>query len=269
VACVAYNGALPHAKTAFAMTFDRYTRWQAASIHLAASAVIAAGVVATMLLLWYPRPYFHAAGGLTLLLLLIGVDVVVGPLLTLIVFDPRKKHLVFDLAVIAMLQFGALAYGVMIMFNARPVYVAFAGDRFELVEANAIDPANLAKASPAFRELPLTGPKIVGSRLPANPRELDDLRMATLFGVSIGTFPQHFVPYASQSRQVVAQAEPLAKLRGKHPEGAAEIDRVVGASGKTEAELRYLPLQARLGDMAVIVDGTSGAVQGVAAVDPW
>jgi len=251
------------------MTLDRYTRWQAAPIHLGISAGIAAVVVATMLLLWYPRPYFQAAGGQTLLLLLIGVDVVVGPLLTLIVFDPRKKHLAFDLAVIAMLQCGALAYGAMIMFNARPVYVAFAGDRFELVEANAIDKNNLAQALPAFRELPLTGPKVVGSRLPDNPRELDNLRMATLFGVSLGAFPQHFVSYASQSRQVLAQAKPLTKLRGKHPEAASEIDRVVSASGMAEGELRYLPLQARLGDMAVILDGTSGAVQGVAAVDPW
>jgi hypothetical protein len=251
------------------MTFERYTRWQAALIHLGISAVIAAAVVATMLLLWYPRPYFQAAGGQTLLLLLIGVDVVVGPLLTLIVFDTRKKHLVFDLAVIAMLQFGALAYGAMIMFNARPVYVAFAGDRFELVEANAIDPNDLAKAAPDLRELPLTGPRIVGSRLPTNPAELDRLTMATLFGVSIGAFPQHFVPYSTQSRTVVSRSEPLAKLRGKHPEGGSEIDRVVSASGKPEAELRYVPLQARRGDMAVIVDGASGAVQGVVAIDPW
>jgi hypothetical protein len=251
------------------MTLERYTRWQAALLHLAISAVIAAIVVAAMLLLWYPRPYFQAAGGQTLLLLLIGVDVVVGPLLTLIVFDPRKKHLVFDLALIAMLQFGALTYGVVVMFNARPVYVAFAGDRFELVEANAIDPTDLAQAAPAFRALPLRGPQVVGSRLPSNPGELDKLTMATLTGGSIGLFPQHYVPYSAQSRTVLARSEPLAALRRKHPEGAAEIDRVVSASGKPEALLRYLPLQARHGDMAVVVDGTDGAVQGVAAIDPW
>ena len=46
-----------------------------------------------------------------LILLMIGVDVVIGPLLTLIVFDPKKKHLKFDLVVIAALQLAALAYG--------------------------------------------------------------------------------------------------------------------------------------------------------------
>jgi len=73
------------------MTLDRFTRWQAAQIHLGISAMIAALVVWIMLYLWYPEPYFRVSGGQTLLLLLIGVDVVIGPLLTLIVFDPRKR----------------------------------------------------------------------------------------------------------------------------------------------------------------------------------
>ena len=251
------------------MILERYTRWQAAPFHLAISAIIAAVVVSAMLLVWYPRPFFLAAGGLTLLVLLVGVDVVVGPLLTLIVYDPRKKHLKYDLAVIVALQIAALAYGGWIMFNARPVYVAFAGDRFELVEANAIDPLDLAKAAPAFRELPLSGPRIVGTRLPSDPAEQDTLRRAAMIGGSIGVFPQHYVPYGALSRGVVARAQPLETLRRKQPEGAAEIDRVVGASGKPEASLRYLPLAARHGDMAVVLDARDGAVVGVAAVDPW
>jgi hypothetical protein len=251
------------------MTLDRYTRWQAAPFHLGISAAIAAAVFATMLLLWYPHPYFHAAGGQTLLLLLIGIDVVVGPLLTLVVFDPRKKHLAFDLAVIAALQLAALAYGGWIMFNARPAYIAFAGDRFELVEANAIDPFDLARAAPAFRSLPLTGPRIVGTRLPSSEGELDTLRRAATFGGSIGVFPQHYVPYAAQARTALARAEPLATLRRKHPEAGAEIDRAVRASGQPEAGLRYLPLQARHGDMTVVVDATDGRVAGVVPIDPW
>jgi len=251
------------------MKLERYTRWQAASLHLGISAVIAAVVFSTMLLLWYPRPYFHAAGGQTLLLLLIGVDVVVGPLLTLVVYDPRKRHLAFDLAVIAALQIGSLVYGASIMFNARPAFVAFAGDRFELVEANAIDPKDLAKAVPEFQSLPLTGPRVVGTRLPAGASDLDTLRSAAMFGGSIGVFPQHYVAYATQARTALARSEPLATLRKKHPEGAADIDVVVNASGRPEAQLRFLPLQARHGDMTVIVDSKDGAVVGVAAVDPW
>ena len=251
------------------MTLDRFTRWQAAQIHLGISAMIAALVVWIMLYLWYPEPYFRVSGGQTLLLLLIGVDVVIGPLLTLIVFDPRKKQLKLDLAIIAALQLAALAYGAGIMFNARPVYVAFAGDRFELVEANAIAPSDQAQARPGFRALPLTGPQVVGTRLPIDPEERERLGIAAMMGGSLGLFPQHYVPYATVARAAVARGKPLARLRESHPDRAAEIDAWVAASGQPEASLRFVPLQARHGDMSVVVDAATGEVRGVLPVDPW
>jgi hypothetical protein len=251
------------------MTLERYTRWQAAPVHLAISALVAATVVGTMLFLWYPQPYFQASGGQKLLVLLIGVDVLIGPLLTLIVFDPRKKNLRLDLAVIAALQITALAYGGWVMFNARPAYIAFAGDRFELVEANAIDAADQARARPAFRALPLTGPRVVGTLLPVDPAERLRMGQVAMLGGSLGLFPQHYVPYATVARAVTEHARPLAKLRERHPDRARDIDAWVAASGRPEAALRFVPLQARHGDMAVIVDAATGAVRGVLAVDPW
>ena len=251
------------------MTLDRYTRWQVAPVHFGISAVLAALVVGAMLLLWYPRPFFNAAGGQTLLLLLIGVDVVLGPLLTLIVFDPRKKSLKPDLAVIVLLQVAALAYGAWIMFEARPAYVAFAGDRFELVEANAIDAADQAKAKAGFRTLPLTGPEIVGTRRPLDPEERERMRQAALLGGGIGLFPQHYIPYATVARDAVARGAPLAQLRARRPERAADVAAWVAASGQPEAMFRYLPLRARHGDMTVILDAASGDVRGVLPIDPW
>src|SRR5437762_8514172 len=108
------------------MTLVSLNRWKAAAIHLGLSALIAITVVTAMLLVWYPPPYFNTAGGQGLLKILVGVDICLGPLLTLIIFDPRKKSLRLDLSIIAMVQVAALVYGVWIMFEARPVYAAFA-----------------------------------------------------------------------------------------------------------------------------------------------
>jgi hypothetical protein len=155
------------------------------------------------------------------------------------------------------------------MFDARPVYVAFAGDRFELVEANAIDDADLARAASGFRTLPLTGPRVVGTRLPADPAERDRMGLAAILGGSIGLFPEHYVPYAAVTREAIARAQPISVLRARHPDRAAEINAWVSASGRPERALRFLPLQARHGDMCVIIDGTTGAVQGVLPIDPW
>ena len=55
------------------------SRFQAAAIHLLLSAVIASMTVAVMLTLWYPPPLFAAMGGTDLVLLIVGIDVIVGP----------------------------------------------------------------------------------------------------------------------------------------------------------------------------------------------
>lgn len=87
------------------------TRGKAAAIHLGISALVAAAVIGLMLMLWYPPPYFEAMGGETLLMLIVGCDVIIGPLITLIIFKPHKKGLKTDLTIIGCVQVAALAYG--------------------------------------------------------------------------------------------------------------------------------------------------------------
>jgi len=251
------------------MRLDQLSRWQAALVHLAISIAIVALIVAVMLLVWYPRLYFRAAGGATLLLLLIGVNVVVAPLLTLLVYNAKKKRIKLDLIVIAMLQLAALTYGTMAIFNARPVYVAFAGDRFEIVAANEIDESDLEKAVPEFRSLPLTGPKLVGAKLPVDREERERLMLGAVFGGSLGLFPQHYVPYAAVAENAIAKGQRLSELKAKHPASGVDIDAVIAASGSSDAGLRYLPLQGRHADMAAVVDTVRGDILAVMDVDPW
>ena len=148
------------------------SRWKAAAIHLSISFAIGLIVGALLLFVWYPRPFFHAAGADELVLLLVGVDLVLGPLLTLILFRSGKWGLKFDLAMIAILQSAALIYGLSIVLKARPVFLVAVVDRFSLISANDLDPADLAKGSqPEFRSLSLTGPRLVGARIPSTWQE--------------------------------------------------------------------------------------------------
>ena len=89
------------------MTLHSFNRWSAFAAHFVLSALIAATVVALVMWIWYPAPYFTAMGGDTLLRLLIGVDVALGPFITLIIFDTGKARLKMDLAIIAVLQVAA------------------------------------------------------------------------------------------------------------------------------------------------------------------
>jgi hypothetical protein len=253
------------------MTLTSLNRFSASSLHLGISAAIAAAVVTLMLVLWYPQPYFAAMGGDTLILILIGVDVVIGPLITLIVFNPKKKNLRFDLAVIAMLQLAALAYGSHVMFEARPVYTVFVVDRFEAIAANAVDAESLTKAGAAeFRALPLAGPKIIAARRPDDPqRQADVVLSAMNGGADLANLADLYVPYAQFRQDAARNARPLADLAKRQPQEVATIRSFVAASGRAEDTLGFVPLKARNRDMAVVVDAKTGDVIGIIPVYPW
>jgi cytochrome bd-type quinol oxidase subunit 2 len=87
-------------------------RWKASATHLILCIVIAISVLLLMLFAWFPPPYFSSQGGKDLLFLIFSVDVVLGPLITLIIYKHGKKGLKFDLTVIVLLQISALAYGI-------------------------------------------------------------------------------------------------------------------------------------------------------------
>lgn len=253
------------------MTLTSLNRWTASTIHLSVSAAIAAAVVTLMLALWYPRPYFAAMGGDTLIMLLIGVDVVIGPLIMLIIFDAKKKGLKFDLAVIAALQLAALAYGCGVMFAARPVYNVFVVDRFETIAANQVDAASLAKVrADEFRSLPLGGPRVVAARQPDDPQRQSEIVLSAMNGgPDLANLAEFYVPYAQFRQDAARSARPLAELAKRQPAEAGTIRAFVAGSGRNEDALGFVPMKARNRDMAVVVDRSTGDVVGIVPVHPW
>lgn len=246
-------------------------RWKAAAIYLALSATIAATIVGVMLFVWYPRPYFQAMGGAALILLMVGVDIVLGPIIVLIIFNPAKRYLRLDLALIAILQFAALAYGLYVMFQARPVYNVFAVDRFEVIAANQISAEALADATlPEFSALPYSGPRIIAAVPPTDPDEQMGIAMSAMAGgPDLSRLPRYYVPYAQMATKAAAHARPLATLAQRQPDQAGVIKEFVAASGRGEDELGFLPMRARDKDMSVVIALRSGGVIGILPVYPW
>jgi len=246
-------------------------RWQAAGGHLALSAAIGAAVLALMIFVWYPLPYFEAAGGNDLVLLMVGIDVALGPLLTLAVFNPAKGlgRLRFDLVVIGVLQVAALAYGAHVMFTARPAYLVFAVDRFDLVMENLLSDAELAKASPPYDRRPLGKPPTVGARTPADPKLAQESLFLALSGVDLVQQPRYYVRYEDIAADAVKRAQSIAELRRLNPDRGDRIDALVKASGRTEDALVFLPARAPNRDFTVILDRTTGAIVDKVMLKPW
>lgn len=246
------------------------TRYKAATIHLSISALLGLTAAAAIFGVWYPRPYSHAAGADRLVLLLLGVDVVLGPLLTLIVFRSGKPGMRFDLVVIALAQACAFLYGTSVVVRARPAFIVGNVDRFSLVAANDIDGDAYAKATNAeFRSAPWTGPRVVGALPPTDAQERNRLVLQGLGGPDIDVLPQYYVDYAQVVAALLQKAKPLAELTRRHPEAASVVTSWLAARHREEADVVWLPLEARRASLAMLLDRRSGEPLDALPVDPW
>ena len=238
------------------MGIRNFNRWQAFGGHLSFSLLLGLAVFALVRWVWYPDALFELGGAGKLMALVVGIDVVLGPLLTLIVFNPRKRSLIWDLAVILALQIGALGYGVWVMAQSRPVFLVAVVDRYELVAANEIHPDDLAKASrPEWRSLSWTGPIVVGAQASENPEE----RMAQAMdamqgGPDLPQLPKYFVPIEGLVGPLASRARALGEFDLVAPGKVAELRAWLTRQGLKEDGVAVLPLKARLGMGAVLID---------------
>jgi len=246
-------------------------RLRAAGVHLGLSVAVAAAVLALVFLAWYPMPMPSLLGVEAILLIMLGVDVVLGPLFTLLVFDRRKRSLKWDLATIAAVQLAALAYGMHTVYQGRPAFVVFVKDRFEVVSPSDLQ----SEARSAARSHPLAAidplrPRWVAARLPESAEErLKILFDALSHGRDVQHHPKLYVEYASESGAVLERALPIDRLRSLNPQRGAEIDAAIAATGRDAATLRYLPIRGPARDGAVLVDAANGRIERVVAVSPW
>jgi hypothetical protein len=249
------------------------SRWKAAGTHLAISVGIAALVLITMLVVWYPPPLFQAAGGDFLLFVLVSIDVVIGPLVTLIIFNAATKTrraIRFDLAVIGLLQLGALAYGCHAVFLARPVYLVYTNDRIDVVTVKDISAEDLAVAPAQYRKLPWGRPRLVAARQPTDARARESIMFsAVLGGKDIQFFPQYYAPFEQAQKDVLANAKPLSTLIRRHPESREKLERVVDSLGRKMKDVSFLPVRAKTQDFSALIDASTGAMLGNILVDPW
>lgn len=168
----------------------------ATGIHFALSAVVLGAISVLLLQLWYPWPLWKMLDAPGLLLIAIGVDLVIGPLLTAVVYKPGKRGLKFDLTAIVMLQLAALSFGVHTMAQVRPVYVIATPHRFEVVSAHQLTEKELADGDAQWRELSWTGPRYVGLRNPT-PLEQMDAVVEALAGNDMHLRPRFYGEHGS------------------------------------------------------------------------
>lgn len=246
-------------------------RFKAAGIHLCISLVVAALAAAIVFGIWYPYPYREIAGGRELFFLLVTVDVILGPLITFSVFNRKKPwtELRRDLAIVGLLQLGALGYGMWTVFVARPVHLVFEIDRFRVIHAVDVPEELLRYTPPTIDALPLTGPTLLGMRPFRDNNESMEATMLALRGVALGSRPDFWQPYAQSRADVLRVAKPLAALKAR-PALAPIVDAEMQKLGRSTTDgLIYLPLVARKTFWTVVLDAQTTEVVAFLPVDSF
>ncbi|HET7773572.1 MAG TPA: TfpX/TfpZ family type IV pilin accessory protein [Burkholderiaceae bacterium] len=244
-------------------------KFRASGLHLLGSVLVATLVAVVVFKLWFPYPFREVSGGTNLFLLIISVDVVLGPLLTLVAFNPAKTrgHLARDLATIAVLQLAGLAYGTTVMYSARPIGMVYEVDRFRAVTYADVKMDELPKALPELGKLSLTGPRLMGirdSKPGAERLETLDLSMA---GFEVSMRPSFWVPYQDSVAAVLKRARPAQLLLDHHADQRETLQKAVAETGQPVAALRFLPLQGRQDNWVVLLDAQTAQPLGYAKVD--
>lgn len=240
-------------------------RYKASILHFICSAVFIGLIFILVRWCWYPGPLFEVANGIELLTILVAVDIILGPLITLVIFNPTKASLKYDMAFVVLVQLGFMLYGVWALFSARPVYLALVSNSFYVVTANEIDYANQERVTDSrFQSLPVSGPQYVGTRIPTDPKVVRDILLASRSGLGLQHLPEYYIPLKDARPGITHVGKPaqyLLKHSGKAPK--EEIEKLLAYEAekrKQGKEVLFIPVLNTKRITTIAIDRVAGTV---------
>lgn len=240
-------------------------RLKAFFLHIMLSVIVALVSVFWVFIVWYPPPLHQALAVTYVFILLVSVDVMLGPILTLIVYKPAKKTLAFDLGVIAALQLSALGYGIWTVAEGRPAWLVFNVDRFDVVQVVDIDQRHLDLAAAEYQAPPWGGPDWVGAgRMAGNELNNEILFEAAFGGPDIAQRPFLYRPISEFREAIRSRAHVLEQLRSFN-----EDSTVLATLSKWPQATGWLPLMARARPMVVLLGENNTEVLAIVDLRPW
>ena len=198
-------------------------RLAAFGLHLSGSATALSLVLGALWLGWYRWPGWYLTSALHIVGILVMVDLVLGPTLTLIVANPNKRRieLARDISIIVAVQLMALAYGGVTLWRGRPLYYTFSVDRLELVQASDLKAEDVRvgrRENPVLAPYWHSLPRWVWAPLPDNAEEAQKIVTGSVFGgTDVTQMPRYFRPWEQGLPEVRKHLSKIADMRNFAP----------------------------------------------------
>lgn len=245
---------------------------RAATVHLLITLIVAALCALLVFKIWFPAPFYQMLGGAKLFLLVTISDFILGPLISLVIYTPKKTRSVLfrDYIVVAFIQASALVYGMHAITAARPIFIVFAVDGFEVVAAGDVTDEDLSKAPELqWRQRSWTGPQYVWAPMPEDPRERTELIFSALNGKDIQFLPKYYKSLNTGHDLIASKAKPVDQLMQKYPEQMPVIRDAISNTGRERGEILWLPVRYFESVWTVLVDKKSLLPKAWIDLDPY
>lgn len=232
--------------------------------HLSISFLIALLVVGMVFFVWYPSPLAKAVGVTHIFLMMLAIDMIIGPLLGLLVYKEGKKTLKFDLSFIVAIQIAALCYGIYSIEQGRPTWLVYNVDRFELVRKNDIIQDNLKQAPLAFQHVSWFKPQYAAVKFAKDVNQRnEDMFAEVLGGISLAQRPERYVKLTKAKKQMQQRSQKLELLQQYN--NKINVEKILAKYPEATA---FLPMKANAVDMTVLIN-KQGEVVKIVDLRPW
>jgi hypothetical protein len=243
------------------------SRLKAAAWHLALTVGVLAAIFAVARTLWYPHPLFTADGAWQAYGLLVGIGLILGPVLTLMVFRAGKKGLRSDLALIVIAQVIALAFGVHLLYTRRIQMVVYSQGAF-----HALDGAHIALIGAKGRALLRTmpgRPAYVYVELPHSKKAMLGVEIRTLQGEPpVFLRGWRYRPYtATERKMALTDGYPLVTLARTNPVAAAAISHFRKGHRSLDHYV-FVPLRGTYTSVMLALDRGDGQIVATLPFNP-
>lgn len=238
-------------------------RFKAFGLHLLASAIVLTLVLGTFYLEWYRWPGWYLADAVQVVVVLAGVDLALGPLLTFVIAGSSKPRRVLtrDIAMIVAVQLCALVYGTVSLWNGRPLYYAFSENVLQLVQAYDIDPQEVTLArqrNPEFVPHWYSLPRWIWAPLPQDSQERDSIVKSAITGgndvISMPQYFRHWEQGLPDLRRQLKKVEDLGFFSAAEKNSLKEQMR---AAGLDADQLNSIPFTGRGRPLLAVFDPAS------------
>lgn len=217
---------------------------KAVLLHAMISIAVALCCALLVFYVWYPNGLARVLDSAQLFLLIVSAELVLGPLMSFVIYDPRKVkgELVRDYAIIGGIQAAALAYGMHTSYIARPVYEVFVIDRVEVITALELKEEDLKQAAQGYQQLQGIGVRQVCVNRPQTVEEKNEVLFTSLSGKDLELMPKYY--RACGPREKLKAALPKSRLV-EALRRAGQLERV--QERIPEGDFSWLPLKTRFG----------------------